>query len=379
MFFSSFQPVGRAGGGTFYITPGLTAALADDTVVIVDPYQSSGYSRSTYYPAANIGRDFPNDSTSPYIPADAYFFDIRRANGNRGVRSTSGTTARYDRFTVNYEPRPIAKIDFDMTRFKMMVTRIFGSNVRTSANNTSVSAYEVRAPNTSSPNNVTWNNSIFNSAGTRTTLAIGIWDSGAAAFNRFPANTNADTMIRLDPYNLYYAPTDPEGTDLSVVVDTPMDQLVPESILYDGSTPDAWYDGFAVYLNSLDAEHRAQTSGVPDRVDSGVRMWNGRGPAASLNIVNVTGFTMVTNDALYTIGHFNADGSINATTSSTLNPGGYSAVYPGSADERLTSLMGDAYTALSQPTWTNNTSGQASGCNHILNHFFKPSNILNEG
>ncbi len=343
--------------------------IPDDSVVIVDPYNESGYSRSSLYPVANVGRAFPTDSTAPYVPADAYFFDMRRANSNRGVTGLSGTTALYNRFSVPYVPRPLAKVDFDMTRFKMMVTRLLGNKVRTSSNTTTVSIYDVRAPDVTAPNSVTFGNSIYNASATRTTVGLGVWDSSATAYSRLPASTNADTKIYPDPFAIYYAPAAPEGADLSSVVDTPMTQTVPASAMYDGSAPDAWYDGFAVYLNSVDAEKRAQTSGVPNRVDSGVRLWNGRGPAPSLDITNVTGFTFVTNDAVYIVGHFNADGTINSAATSTTNPGGYSATYPDDSDERLCSVMGDAFTALSQPIWTSSSSGQVKGWSDALSAF----------
>ncbi len=359
-----------ASAPTVGIYPGADGdGIPNASVVVVDPFKYSGYSRSSVYPVANMGRAFPADGTATLFPADAYFFDTRRANSNRGVTGLSGTTATYNRTAVPYSPRPVAKIDFDMTRFKMMVTRVLGSNVRTSSNNTSVSIYDVRAPNTNTPNTVTWNKSIFNSSASRETYGLGIWRSASSDYSLLPANSNDDTRIRPDPFNIYFAPAAPEDSDLANVLSTPENLLVPASLLYDGNSPDAWFDGFAVYIHSVDAEKRAQASGVPYRVDSGVRIWNGRGPVASLNITNVTGFTLVTNDALYTIGHFNADGTINANTSSTTNPGGYSATYSDNADERLCSLMGDGYTALSQPLWSNNSGGQTSGWSDALSAF----------
>lgn len=352
------------------ITPGLSAAVADDSVVIVDPYQSSGYSRSTAYPVANSGTTYPADSTAPYFPADAYFFDMRRANSNRGHTGYSGTTAYYNRAAVNYTPRAVAKIDFDMTRFRMMVNRVLGTTV-IGGSTTTASIYDVRVPGSTG---VTWSNSIYNNASSgvsRTSAGLGL-PSGTtytpASFTVLPQTTDANTQIRPDPYNIYYAPAAPEGASLNAILTSPMDYLVPSSILYNNSAPDVWYDGFAVYVHSVDAEKRAQTSGVPNRIDSGVRLWNGRGPVPSLVNTNgpVTGFTFVTNDAVYTVGHFNADGTINSTQNSTTNPGGYSAAYPDHADERLTAIMGDAYTALSHPTWTDATSGQASGWNDAL-------------
>ena len=97
----------------------------------------------------------------------------------------------------------------------------------------------------------------------------------------------------------------------------------------------------------------------------GVRLWNGRGPVVSLTTSGKTGFTLVTNDAVYIVGHFNADGTINSTTTATGN-GGFSARYPDTANEYLCAVMGDAFTALSTPTWTSTASGQVNGWNDAL-------------
>jgi hypothetical protein len=344
--------------------------IADNDPVIVDPFKLSGYSRSTVWPVANTGTAFPADSTAPYVAADAYFFDMRRANANSGVRGLSGTTATYDRFSQTYKARACAKIDFDMTRLKLMVERVMNAAV-------TASIYDVRAPNATG---VTFTNSIFNASGTKVTAGLGISDGAFAPanFDIFPTTTDADTRIRPDPFNLYYAPTNPEVSgvsgNLDEILDDPMDFLVPASALYDDSVPDAWYDGVAVYINSVDAEKRAQTSNVPDRIDSGVRIWNGRGPVVSLTAATKTGFTLVTNDALYTVGHFNADGTIDSSTTDTGSGspnyyGGYSAQYPDSADEKLAALMADAFTPLSHPTWTSSSSGQVNGWNDALSAF----------
>lgn len=352
-----------AGPQTVGIVPGLAAAVGDDTVAIVDPYQLSGYSRSTVWPAANTGTAFPVDNTAPYYPADAYFFDMRRANSNRGVvdyatPTDARTNALYNRFAVPYNPRAIAKIDFDMTRLRMMVNRVISAA-------TTSTIYDVRAPTVAG---VVWGNSIYNNASTTTRAAIGLGIWGGAAFNSFPAVANANTRIQSDPYNVYYAVDNPEGADLASVVDTPMDKLVPASAFYNDAVPDAWYDGVAVYVHSMDAEKRAQTAGVPNRIDSGVRLWNGRGPAVSLADATKTGFTFVTNDAVYIIGHFNADGNIDATdtdtgTGSPNYYGGYSAAYADGAEEMLCAVMGDGFTAISQPTWGDATNGQTGGWN----------------
>jgi hypothetical protein len=94
-------------------------------------------------------------------------------------------------------------------------------------------------------------------------------------------------------------------------------------------------------------------------------LWNGRGPVASLTTTGATGFTFATNDPVYIVGHFNADGVINSNSSSNSNPGGYSGRYPDSSSEMLASIMGDAITILSQPVY-NNSYVQTSGWSDSL-------------
>ena len=343
------------------VATGPAAAVAANVPVIVDSYRYSGYSPSVAAPsgATSSGAAFPADSLSApyaYFPADAYFFDMRRATSNRGVTSVSGTTGFYNRFAVTYAPRPVAKIDFDMARFKMMVNRSLSAA-------TTTTMYDVRAPNATG---VTWTNSIFNASGATASFGLGM----SSSYNVFPGTADIYQKMRQDPYQMYYAPATPEAAATIDLVTgiaggpNPASFAVPASILYDGTAPDAWFDGIAIYLHSVEAEKKHQTSGVPDRIDSGVRMWNGRG-----NVVSISakpGFTFVTNDALYIVGHFNADGTINSVVTSSTATGGYSARYPDNSSEALCALMGDAVTTLAQPIWSDNTNGQDNGWNDAL-------------
>lgn len=336
----------RRWNGAAWVAP--AAGDAPPTGINGAGYATTGSSTNgTTFPADNLGT--PGTDGINYTPHDAYFYDIRRANGNRGVISVSGTGARYDRFTVNYVPRIIAKIDFDMTRLKMMVDRTVNSA-------TTSLVYDVRAPNVAG---VTFANSIYNTAGTRTNLGLGL----GASFNTFPTG---GTPTAQDPFNVYYAPTDPEGaTTISNIATDPRLYLVPAAKFNSATDPCAWYDGVAIFLHSVDAEMRAQTAGVANRIDSGVRLWNGRGPIVSLSTSGKTGCTFVTNDAVYIVGHYNADGNINATATATGN-GGYSARWPDSNEEKLCAVMGDAFMPLSQPTWSSSSSGQVNGWNDAL-------------
>ncbi len=110
----------------------------------------------------------------------------------------------------------------------------------------------------------------------------------------------------------------------------------------------------SIYIESVDAETRQ---------DSGVRLINGRGAVASKSgaagVAN-EGLTIATNDAMYVLGHFNADGTLNTVANSATN----SARHP-EPGERPVALVADAVTLLSQPTF-NNTGVQTGGWNDAL-------------
>lgn len=161
--------------------------------------------------------------------------------------------------------------------------------------------------------------------------------------------TNGTTAA--DPFKIYYVTSNP-------TTDTPVP--VPAASLFTAGSYTPWFDGITVYIHSVDAESqtgKVKTSNVPARLDSGVRLINGRGPAPSITTSGYTGFSFATNDAAYILGHFNADGSINSTSTDTTAYGGYSARYPDSSSEYLAAVMGDAITILSQPVFTRSGSG----------------------
>lgn len=117
---------------------------------------------------------------------------------------------------------------------------------------------------------------------------------------------------------------------------------------------DANWNG-AVYIESIDAE-------ANDRRDSGVRVINARGKVAGRAISNPNdpGLTLATNDAMYLLGHFNADGNIpNASNASR---------YAENANEVPAALAADAITILSQPKFssTSLSANQTQGWNDSL-------------
>lgn len=297
----------------------------------------------TVAPGSTAG--YPNSATVTLASfPDAIFYDLRRAQNWRGYP--------YNRSATNaYTPRPIAKIDFDMTRFKLMVDRTLAAVAATRLDTATMSTgYNVGVPTATN-----WSTSIFNSGSSMsTTLHHGV----GASFTTFPTSS---TLLAQDPFRIYFAPANPlVNPALTDLATNPSVYGAGGANLYSSTSPSPWFDGITVYLHSVDAEVRADNSGIgsdtsadadtlPDRIDSGVRLWNGRGPVATL--AAQTGLSLVTNDALYIVGHYNADGAVNTTTSSTGN-NGYSARWPDSAAEKLSAVMADAITLLSQPTFT---------------------------
>jgi hypothetical protein len=327
--------------------PGVSRTWDDpDTSVVTGGFLTT-YSRSNTS-STSTGIDAPTLTAF----SDSFFYDLRRATNWRGYP--------YDRGTYNYTPRPIAKIDFDMARFKMCVDRTLASTALTiNSGPSSTAGYNV-AP----PNSTNWASSIYNPSASTATLNHGT----GASFATYPASTTAATRTRQDPFRMYFAPANPTiSPHVANLADNPSLYGVGATSL-NNSGVGPWFDGITVYIHSVDAEYRgdgADAGTDPDRIDSGVRLLNGRGPVVSLT--SATGLTFVTNDALYVIGHFNADGSINTTTTATGN-GGYSARFADSANEKLTALMADAITLLSQPRFTSSGGNyfQVAGWNDAL-------------
>ena len=290
--------------------------------------------------------------------ADTYFYDMRRATNNNGLGSLGNAGAF--RATNPYTPRPIVKIDFDLSRFRLAVERTIsgtsGSHVATDLAST------IYHPG--SPNAANWASSVFNPAAASASYGLGL----GATFSTFPT---AITLTAPDPYRIYFAPANPADP---LLITDPGRFAVGVTDLASTSATKPWFDGITVYIHSVDAEIRsrvvnaAATPPTP-RIDSGVRLWNGRGPIISLDgatYPSMTGLTFCTNDAAYIIGHYNADGTLNTTVTSTANPGGYSARYPDVAAERLCAVMADAITLLSQPVYANTTFVQSSGWSDSL-------------
>lgn len=138
----------------------------------------------------------------------------------------------------------------------------------------------------------------------------------------------------------------------------------------------------AVYIESIAADlfSKASSDAVVNHREtrklrnSGVRLINGRGKAPSVN--DTQGFSLITNDAVYVLGSFNADGlESTPTTVEQLVPatvGASTGHYPDDGDpatstELPVSIVCDAVTLLSQPVYTD-ASNQSFGWNDALSY-----------
>jgi len=231
-------------------------------------------------------------ASSGYASGGADFYDLRRVKNGHLLSPTSSKP---------HTPRPIRKIDIDMTNLKKAID--YSVNGVTSS-----TVYETAVPQASGVG--AWNNSIYNPSATPAARAL----------------TNADAIY-----------------------DATSEAPISASSFWNGG----------IYVLSVDAETKTtDTSLNPDRLDSGVRLINGRGRIAS---DDDEGLTIATNDALYVFGHYNADGAISTTSSSA------SSRYT-EDDEAPCALMADAITLLSQPVFTESSGvyTQTRGWNDAL-------------
>ncbi len=301
---------------------------------------------------------------------DAYFYDLRRATQNAGFAFPRSAGSPYT-------PRPLMKIDFDVTRFKMAVDRTVFNRVNSSPMYHVGASYDNAQFQTSMNTELVrlnWANHIYNpnsTLGTFPLTAPAIGDQlpyaiPAPAVTRILAGITVPvgtTAANTDPFRIYFATAYAGGNIAPVVTPVPAN-------LFDNPGGDcAWYDGIAVYVHSIDAE-RTQANNTPNyRADSAVRLINGRGPAPTFPLPpagattpwsNRTGFTFVTNDALYIVGHFNADGALIIDPANVAAFGGFSGRYPDANNEPLCAIMADSITILSQPLFSGPANNAAA-------------------
>jgi hypothetical protein len=331
------QPIAQLSGG------GALSPASPHTPLSPGTFVSTAASQSAV-PSGSFTGYATGSASYTNIP-DAIFYDMRRATNNTGHP--------WSRSSKTYMMRPIAKIDFDLTRFRLAVERTVLAKTKSTA------IYHPGNPASD------WTYSILNASASTKQYNLGINYGTITDFSGFPVNTTATALYYADPFRIYKAPS---SASEAAILDSPdATYALGASDFVNTSSPSPWSDGISIFVHSVGAEdHTNISSGSPDRVDSGVRLWNGRGPVISLDkgtYPKRTGFTFATNDAGYIVGHFNADGSINTTSTDNSAYGGYSARYPDSANEMLAAFMCDAITILSQPVFTKNGSAyyQSSG------------------
>ncbi len=218
-------------------------------------------------------------------------YDMRRANFNWSAVRSAGNP---------YSPQQIDMIDIDMTALKLAVDRTINGLAST------------RVYYTATP-----------ADGTARTAAA--WTG--FIYNNLASGTGASVL--------------PAATALSAIHDI----NYPSG----GTLAAATWNG-GVYIESIDA-NAAPTSLLfrGTTHPSGVRLINGRGEVAS---EGGEGLTIATNDAVYVLGHYNANGFIDATATvgNTVNNGRF----PDSVNETPCSIACDAITILSAPHFENN-------------------------
>ena len=223
--------------------------------------------------------------------------------------------------TNQYVPKNLFMIDIDMTEMKKAVQTI---SVATGSTATSASEYYA----TGLPAAGTFTNFIYNAAATPTTVTL---------------------------------------SDTTRIITT---NVVTLTNAYSSAT----WNG-AVYVESIAADLFDTTPGIGAAAialrqakthelhDSGVRLINGRGKVPSLD--TTTGFTLATNDAVYVLGTFNADGlSATPAVVAVLVPPspGASTGHNYEPGELPASIVADAVTLLSEPNNDTATS-QSAGWN----------------
>ena len=292
------------------------------------------YAGTTTSPFFAEKMDFTDATT---IQANARrMYDLRRF-GN--YEPPTGTNDPTDRSGSNvYDPKNLYMIDIDIAELRKAVRAI---NIAVTDSETNTTEY----------------------------YATGMPTSGNIAKYIYTADAASTYSTTIGPTNqILVAPTNPAS---------------PGSPAKAYSTVAKWNG--AVYIESIAADlfsKASSTATVNHREtrklrNSGVRLINGRGKAPSVN--DTQGFSLITNDAVYVLGSFNADGlDTTPSTVSRLVPatpgtstGHYPDDYPGvsvaNSKELPVSIVCDAVTLLSQPVYTNENN-QSKGWNDALSY-----------
>lgn len=230
-----------------------------------------------------------------------------RQDAIRDIRRAEFNWSKNRSSSNRYSPKQIDLIDIDMTALKLAVDRTINEFSTSQVYRTATPA------NGTSTNNANWTGFIYNNT-----------PSGSGASTLPPATNLTDAHKIMNPAT---------GDKIGAA---------------------DWNGG--IYIQSVAAESVKR---------SGVRLINGRGKVASKGS---EGLTIATNDALYILGHYNADGFIDASTAAnnTTNNGRF----PDDANETPCSIACDALTILSTPSYSNNgtTISQSLGWNDAYSY-----------
>lgn len=200
------------------------------------------------------------------------------------------------------------------------------------------------------------------------TIAVTTGTSSASTAEFFATGIPDDSGTASDNWDNHIYRANP--TAIAVTLSDATRIITTNSTLTNAFNSTIWNG--AVYIESLAADYAA-TSGTDaekrakshNNHNSGVRLINGRGKVAS---IGSQGFTLATNDAVYILGTFNADGlsTTPATVSVTVPPSvGASTGHNYETGELPASVVADAVTLLSQPLLSGSGAaiGQSSGWN----------------
>ncbi len=131
---------------------------------------------------------------------------------------------------------------------------------------------------------------------------------------------------------------------------------------YDPDVPNSFYHPSDKWNGIVYLETTSSSSNANDRARlnySGVRLWGGETDMPKQGIPSLgsdPGMTFVTNNALYTKGHFNADGTLNSTSSI------YSSATVPEVGEVPVALYGDSVTVLSN-NWNDSITSSKPSAN----------------
>ncbi len=265
--------------------------------------------------------------------------DLRRSTYN--YRTISGNAAKSPpRSATNpYTPKQITLIDVDMTALKMAIDKSLNGLTTSSVYYTTVPA------DGTSTGSTAWTGFIYNNT----------TGTGASVLPTATALTGANQITNLagGAWNggIYIESIDAHQPAVQ-------SDFVTANPLYRNGAPTLLYPAGGT---------------APTNEPSGVRLINGRGHVATYSGSDATipkGLTIATNDACYILGHWNADGVIDSTTTvgNTTNSGRF----PDDAAEQPCSICCDAITILSTPYYTNNgtTITQRNGWNDALSALY---------